>query len=153
VRPAPPNEGDSVAKVIPGLGDGAKLAFEIIDALCRELPIDRQHISVVGQSMGGAGVWHMIVQRPRFFAAAVPCCGSPSLDDVATAAGTPVWAFHGDADQVVPVAQSRDRVATMRKAGGHPLYTEYAGVGHNAWEWAFTEPALIEWILSKRRRA
>jgi predicted peptidase len=49
------------------------------------------------------------------------------------------------------VSISRERIAARRKAGGHPLYTEYAGVDHNVWEWAFTEPSLIEWVFAQRR--
>jgi hypothetical protein len=48
---------------------------------------------------------------------------------------------------------SRDRIATLRKAGGRPLSTEYAGVGHNVWQWAYTEPSLVRWVFSKRRVA
>ena len=82
--------------------------------------------------------------------------GKPVLkNDVYTARSvtTPVWSFHGDADQTVPVAVSRDRIAALRKAGGRPLSTEYAGVGHNVWEWAYTEPALVRWLFSNRRGA
>jgi predicted peptidase len=139
------------AEELPGLGDGARLALEVVDALCRELPIDRRRIYVMGQSMGGAGTWHMTAQRPNFFAAAVACCAAPTREDATDSLGTPLWNFHGSADQTVPVALSRERMAAMRKAGGHPLYTEYVGVDHNVWEWAFTEPALPEWLFSERR--
>ena len=147
----PPAAGDSVARLIPGLGDGARVAFDVIDALRREFPIDDQRIYVTGQSMGGGGTWHMTAHRPRFFAAAVICCGSPSSESAAASASTPVWNFHGDADKTVPVSVSRDRISALRKAGAHPLHTEYAGVGHNAWEWAYTEPALMKWMFSRRR--
>ena len=153
VNYGPPAPGDSIARVVPGLGSGAKLALEIVNALSRELQIDQRRIYVMGQSMGGAGVWHMTAERPRLFAAAVACCGSASLDKPAASASTPVWNFHGDADQTVPIAVSRDRVAALRKAGAHPLHTEYAGVNHNSWEWAFTEPALGKWLFSQRRTA
>ena len=138
------------SKVIPGLGDGNRLALEIVDALCRELSIDPRRIYVAGQSMGGAGVWNMLSSRPRFFAAAVICCGSQSTEGGSEALETALWAFHGDADQTVPIALSRDRIAVRRKAGGKPLYTEYAGVDHNCWQWAFTEPELIKWVFAKR---
>jgi predicted peptidase len=144
-------EQDGRAKVVPGLGDGSRLALEIVDALCREFPIDRSRIYVTGQSMGGAGVWNMTAHRKAFFAAAVACCGSPTADDASESVGTPLWAFHGDSDQTVPVTISRDRIAAVRKAGAHPLYTEYAGVDHNVWQWAFTEPALLRWVFSQRR--
>jgi predicted peptidase len=139
------------AKVLPGLGDGSRLALEIVDSLRREFPIDDRRISVAGQSMGGAGVWNVIASRPRFFAAAVICCGSRSTEDGTEAIDTPVWAFHGDADKTVSVSLSRDRIAARRKAGGRPLYTEYAGVDHNCWEWAFTEPELVKWLGAQTR--
>jgi predicted peptidase len=139
------------AKILPGFGDGARLALEIIEGLCREFSIDDRRIYVMGQSMGGAGTWNMITHRPRFFAAAVICCGSPSNEDGTGAIDTPLWNFHGDADRSVPVTVSRDRIAARRKAGGHPLYTEYAGVDHNVWEWAFTEPELVKWVFAQRR--
>lgn len=151
MRYGPPAPGDSVARVVTGLGDGAQAAFEIIDALCKEFPIDLQRVYITGQSMGGGGVWNMTAHRPRFFAAAVTCCGSASPESAAASSPTPVWNFHGDADATVPIAVSRARVAAMRNAGAHPLHTEYAGVGHNSWEWAYTEPALVPWMFSQRR--
>jgi predicted peptidase len=73
------------------------------------------------------------------------------MDDGTASIETPVWNFHGDADQTVPISLSRERIAARRKAGGHPLSTEYAGVDHNAWEWAFTEPQLLKWMFAQRR--
>src|SRR5947207_3023971 len=58
------------AKVLPGLGDGNRLAMEIVEKLCHEFPIDQNRIYVTGQSMGGAGTWNLIAHRPKFFAAA-----------------------------------------------------------------------------------
>jgi len=152
IRYADPAPGDSVARPVRGLGDGARLVFEIIDALRRELPIDERRIYITGQSMGGGGAWHMTAQRPTFFAAAAICCGSSSLDDPRDSARTSVWNFHGDADATVPVSVSRARIAALRKQGAHPIATEYAGVGHNVWEWAYTEPALAKWLWSHTLR-
>jgi predicted peptidase len=136
--------------VLPGLGDGSRLALEIVDRLCHEFTIDERRIYVTGQSMGGAGTWNIMTNRPRFFAAAVPCCGSISTDDGTGSIDTPLWNFHGDSDKTVPVSVSRERIAARRKAGGRPLSTEYSGVDHNVWEWAFTEPGLVKWMFSQR---
>ncbi len=146
-----PTQTEGPAKVLPGLGDGSRLALEIIDSLCREFPIDQRRIYVTGQSMGGAGTWNIMTGRPQFFAAAVPCCGSISTDNGTGSINTPLWNFHGAADETVPVSVSRERIAARRKAGGHPLSTEYAGVGHNVWEWAYTEPELVKWVFAQRR--
>lgn len=140
-------------EVVAGFGDGARMALELVQTLSGELPIDTRRLYVMGQSMGGAGTWNMIAHRPDAFAAAVICCGSRTPDDVTPARRMPMWVFHGDADQTVPVAVSRDRVAALRKTGGLPLYTEYAGVDHNVWGWAFTEPQLPDWLFARRRAA
>ena len=124
----------------------------------RHRPADRSRAAdrrsppyVAGQSMGGAGVWNLLAHRPRVFAAAGVVCGSPTEDDITPLARLPLWNFHGSGDRTVPVDVSRSRIAALRKAGGAPLSTEYAGVDHNAWEWAFTEPALPEWLFAQRR--
>ncbi len=78
------------------------------------------------------------------------CCGSDSPDDGGASIETQLWNFHEDADDTVPVSISRARMAARRKAGGHPLYTEYLGVGREVYEWAFTEPAMAKWVFSQR---
>lgn len=142
---------DGRSKPVPGLGDGARLALEIIDRLRHEFSIDDRRIYVTGQSLGGSGTWHLTAQRPGFFAAAVPCCGAETVEAPDRSLGTPLWSFHGGADQTVPVTLSRDRIAALRKAGGHPIYTEYDGVDHNCWQWAYTEPELLPWVFAQRR--
>jgi len=140
------------ANELPGFGDGARLALEIVEALRREFAIDERRIYVAGNSMGGAGVWNIIANRWHFFAAAVICCGGVSPDDGTGSFETPLWDFHGGADEVVPVSSSRDRIEARRRAGGRPLYTEYAGVDHDgATRLAFTEPELVKWVFAQQR--
>jgi dienelactone hydrolase len=104
VRYDPAKLETGVYEMVPGPGQGVQMALEVIDALRHEFAIDDQRIYVAGQSMGGAGVWNMLASRPKFFAAAVICCGSISKDDGTAAIDTPVWNFHGDSDQTVPVS-------------------------------------------------
>jgi predicted peptidase len=138
---------------LPGFGDGSRLAMEIVGALCREFAIDERRIYVAGNSMGGAGVWNVLANRPNSFAAAVITCGGVSPDDGTGSVATPMWNFHGSSDEVVPVSSARDRIAARRKAGGRPIYTEYAGADHNSTaRLAFTEPALVKWVFSQRRK-
>lgn len=151
MRYGPPADGQVQARLIAGLGDGARLAFEIIDQLARELPIDARRIYITGQSMGGGGAWHMTAHRPGFFAAAAICCGSATLEKPSDSRQTPVWNFHGTADDTVSPEISRARIRALRESGANPVSTEYEAVKHNAWEWAYTEPALPEWLFSHQR--
>lgn len=103
--------------MLPGLGAGSGMALEVIDALRREFSVDDRGICASGQSTDGAGAWNIIAHRPHFFAAVVICCGSVSSEDSAGSIETPLWNFHGDSDQAVPVSVSRDRIAARRNAG------------------------------------
>jgi len=151
VRYDPAKLANQVYEMVPGMGQGVEMALAVIDSLFHEFPIDDRRIYVTGQSMGGAGAWNMLASRPNFFAAAITCCGSISKDAGAASPDTALWNFHGASDQTVPVSLSHDRIAARRKAGGHPLSTEYAGVDHNVWQWAFTEPELPRWLFAQRR--
>jgi predicted peptidase len=138
-------------KAVSGFGEGSRMAVEVVEHLAQEFPIDERRIYVTGQSMGGAGTWNVIANRPDFFAAAVVCCGSASSEKGTESLKTPLWNFHGMADKTVPVELSRARMAARRAAGGTPLSTEYAGVDHNSWQWAYTEPELVKWMFAQRR--
>lgn len=137
-------------RTIPGLGEGAAAVVKIINSMISEFAIDVHRIYITGNSMGGGGVWHMVAHCAELFAAAIPCCGGPTLESASENPGMPVWNFHGNADTSVPVVISRERIEARRKAGGSPLYTEYEGVGHDVSRWAYTEPSLPEWLFSQR---
>jgi hypothetical protein len=44
-------------------------------------------------------------------------------------------------------------VAALRAAGGTPNETEYRAVGHNSWDRAYTDPAIIHAMLAHTRSA
>jgi predicted peptidase len=60
----------------------------------------------------------------------------------------PLWAFHGEADQTVPVQESKRLVAAVKAAGGDPKITTYPGVDHNSWDRAYRTEHLGDWFLS-----
>jgi predicted peptidase len=114
-------------------------AFELIDEIRREFPIDDSRIYVLGSSGGGIGSWNALRARPNLFAAAIPVCGRwpAEPDDLANLAEIPIWCFHGDEDPLVDVEFSRRAFADLTSAGGLMKYTELRGVQHNAWIRAF----------------
>jgi len=131
---------------------------EILDSLEKEFSIDTSREYVTGLSWGGECVWLSLIERPDRFAAAVPICATGGIAIGVTAeergrkfAQLPLWIFHGDADDTVPVDVSRKMVKALRDAGGNPKYTEYPGVGHYSWDRAYRDPELIEWLFAQSR--
>ncbi|MGH7600132.1 MAG: prolyl oligopeptidase family serine peptidase [bacterium] len=129
--------------------DEIRLMLEILDSIQKEFRIDDSRLYVMGISMGGYGTWDIIARRPNMFAAAIPICGGGNPAKAALMKNTSVWAFHGDEDNMVDVKESRRMIEAITRAGGKPRYTEYQGVGHNAWERAFAEPDFLSWIFAQ----
>jgi predicted peptidase len=130
-----------------------KLALEILNAVEMEFNIDADRVYVAGQSMGGEGTWAAITYHPDKFAAAVPLCAYGDPTKARVIARMPIWAFQGQADEVVPLDRVRAMIAALRASGSTVKYTEYPGVGHNVWERAFVEPDLVPWVFAQRRKA
>jgi predicted peptidase len=126
-------------------------AFEMVRKLQDELPVDRERTYITGMSMGGFGTWDAIQRWPHFFAAAVPVCGGGDPARARAIAHMPIWVFHGAQDPVVQPRRSRDMVRALWDAGSAPGFTEYPHVGHNAWDFAYKDAAMVEWLFSRTK--
>ncbi|NMC21274.1 MAG: prolyl oligopeptidase family serine peptidase [Thermogutta sp.] len=132
-------------------GLAMKLTIQLLDAVQKEFSVDPARRYVTGLSMGGFGTFDLVLRRPKDFAAAVPICGGGDESRAAEMKETAFWVFHGGADPVVPPALSQRMVEALKKAGAEVRYTEYPGVGHNSWRWAYHEPELAAWLFSHAR--
>ena len=128
-----------------------KLVVELIDELRRTYSIDQSRMYVAGQSLGGFGTFAIVAEFPQLFAAGVPLCGGADESRVLSIIKTPLWVFHGEKDEAVPVDWSRRIVAAIKKAGGSVKYTEYPGAGHNIWLKVVKEPELLSWLFAQHR--
>lgn len=130
--------------------DLAAATAALEDVLAQE-PVDPDRIYLTGLSMGGYGTWDLAARMPGRFAAILPVCGGGDERVAATIATLPIWCFHGDADTAVPVERSRAMIAAVRAAGGRPIYSELAGVGHDSWTSAYRDAFVLDWLFSQRR--
>jgi predicted peptidase len=153
------------------LGRPADAAMRALDSAVAEFHGDRGRLYLTGLSLGGFGTWHLALAHPHTFAALVPVCGGIVPHGSATSvrqspltadAGDPyrftaerlhhipVWIFHGADDPVILPSESQKMRDAFQAAGGEVRYTEYPGVGHNAWEPAYREAELWTWLFSKK---
>jgi predicted peptidase len=132
--------------------DDARAALAALDDVLETYKADRNRIILTGLSMGGSGSWSIAAAHPERFAAVVPVCGRGQEENASILRALPVWAFIGDADRTESVLNTRAMVAALRAAGGSARETEYRGVGHNSWDRAYNDPALIGWMLARSRR-
>ena len=142
-----------------------RIAIAALDQTEGEFSIDRRRLSLTGMSMGGAGAWKLAADYPKRWSAVAPVCGyvhrppvmadaeTPTTDSYADFARRlpqiPIWIFHGGKDPVVPVSESRSMAGVL---GANAAYTEFPGVGHNAWDPAYTTTGLVSWLVRQKRR-
>ena len=143
--------------VAPQVPEGLAWDSDALDALrahlVARLPVDADRVLMTGLSMGGIGTWNYAVDYPDRLAAIAPVSGTGDSDRAARVARLPIWAFHGARDDTVPMAGEQEMVDAVRAAGGNVRFTVYPDIGHNAWDPAYADPQLSDWLLAQRRGA
>lgn len=154
------------------LGEPARAAMAALERTVTELNGDRERIYLTGMSMGGYGTFALAYEHPDVFAAMAPVCGgvvayptAKSTRDLPAIAGAedpyalvaqrirniPIWIFHGFHDDLIPPEESRKLAAALREAGADVTYTEFPDANHNAWDPAYGNEKLWQWMLSQRK--
>ena len=127
-----------------------KNTLEIMDSLIKVYNIDQNRLYINGTSMGGFGTFSVLAKEPGRFAGAYAVCGGGNPAEAENIMQTPLCIFHGDADPVVNVSNSRNIYNRIREIGGKEVrYTEYPGVGHNSWENVGKEKLLTKWLFKQ----
>lgn len=120
----------------------------LVDHIARTYRIDPTRIYLTGLSRGGHASWRWAVAQPRRFAAVAPVAGRGDPGGACRLMDLPVWTFHGDRDDVVIPEGSFNMARAIRACGGRKVrLTIYPDLGHNAWDPAYGDPALYDWLL------
>jgi predicted peptidase len=107
-----------------------------IKSIISKLPsVDMDRIYILGHSMGGHGTFILIQLDLEYFAAAAPSAGTglkttEPFIDAEKIKDIPIWAFHGDQDNVCPYARDLDLFKQMKQSGGNMKLTTFKGDRH-----------------------
>lgn len=115
-------------------------AVQLVKETMEKYSIDEDLVAVMGISMGGFGSWDALSRYPEIFKGGFICCGSGSPEAAPLLLNKPIFTYHGDVDDTVPVSGTRDVVNAVKAAGGTDItYREYADMGHWTWQRAYAE--------------
>lgn len=128
--------------------------------------IDKTKVYLTGLSLGGQGVYIGLGETTDVFAAGAVIAGFGNGNGCTISARKiPVWGFHGDSDGTIKYSDgltefSRIGWCTSPSPVGELKWTSYPGVGHNAWDRAYTTDHSVqspmnvyEWLLTKSKNA
>lgn len=115
---------------------------------CVRYKIDPTRIYLTGISMGGYGTFHVAERYPNRFAAIVPLAGSFPPKYAENLKTVPIWAFHGDRDEIVLPEESQKIIDAMQEAGNtNAQLTLLPGAGHGIAEDVYSCSELYRWML------
>jgi poly(3-hydroxybutyrate) depolymerase len=125
---------------------------KLLDKAVEKYSIDKGRIYLTGISMGGYGSWSLGCAYPERFAAIAPICSGGSARQAAKLKDVPIWAFHGQMDEIVLPSESQDMVDAVNKASGNAKITIYPDAGHDAWTRTYNNNELYEWFIEHNLR-
>lgn len=124
----------------------------LLDEIQKQYRVNPDAVYLTGYSMGGAGTWATAMEYPDRFAAIAPLCGRAIPLLGGNLWRTPIWVFHGDKDDVVPISQSREMVEMLRGMGNKQVkFTVLKGEGHNIWKDVYSGSDVYSWFMEYRR--
>jgi poly(3-hydroxybutyrate) depolymerase len=124
-----------------------KDALNVLDLVTKEYPVDPARIYLFGHSAGGGGSWYMGEKYADKWAA-IAMSAAPTRPDgfpFDRLKGMPMLVCHGDKDDEVPVASSRNMVKAAKENGLDPQYLEVPGATHLTIV-AIVEPKVFEFF-------
>lgn len=123
-----------------------------LEYIMETLPVDRTRVYLTGLSMGGTGTWMLAMACPEKFAAIAPVCGSGICWNGEVLKNLPIMMYHGDCDRAVPITESVNMLHAVNQYGGNAQLKICYGVGHSAWDVAYADDALQNWLLAQQKR-
>lgn len=130
-----------------------KDALNVLDLITKEYPIDTSRIYLFGHSAGGAGTWYLGEKHAEKWAAIAASAAAtrPEGFPFGRLKGMPIMVCHGDKDDEVPIARSRDMVKAAKENGLDPVYVEEPGATHLTIV-AIVEPKVFDFFDQHSRK-
>ncbi len=133
--------------------DGVQAKVDkLIDSVIARYPVDTNRIYLTGLSMGGIGTLDLAIRYPKRFAALIPAAFR--IEDgwnLCAIKDIPMWAFHGEKDDIIPFSKAQTVINILTVCGGNPIFTSYPDLYHDAWTRAYNNPAIYDWLLTKKK--
>jgi dipeptidyl aminopeptidase/acylaminoacyl peptidase len=124
-----------------------KDVLNLIDLTEKEYKIDPAHVFLMGNSMGGQGIFHLAAKYPDRWAAIAPsdCPLDPAFYPFDKIKNIPAMYIHGDADKTYPVEMGRAMAEAMKAHGENVTYVEVKG-GEHPTSWPQVLPQIIDFF-------
>lgn len=126
---------------------------EVVQHVVANFRVDLNRIYITGLSRGGTGVWTYAAAYPNRVAAMIPISGVCDVSTACTIKDIAIWAFHGEADQVIQTFYPLDMAVAIGNCS-NPKYKPHVNLmevrEHTGWEEVYNETngyPVFDWLL------
>ena len=133
-------------------------SLEYLDGFLAEMRakyrVNISRIYVTGLGMGGEATWRFALHQPETFAAIAPIAAY--LDPVdpqslKSLVNLPIWAIHGENDNIVSVERGRQPADALNALGGSARFTVLTARDHDLID-MYSEPEFYDWLMSNYKQ-
>ena len=103
----------------------------LLDTVTAQYPIEPAQTILTGYSMGGKGTWYLAARQQRRFAVAIPMASRPMPVALSAAWAIPIFALHGELDELFPLAATAAFIEELRAQGVTVQFEVLPGVSHH----------------------
>jgi pimeloyl-ACP methyl ester carboxylesterase len=121
-----------------------------LDELLRILPVDQDRVYLEGHSLGAMATWEWALDNPERFAAISPRAGIGEPYRASRLTHVPVWAIHGENDDVIPYGFEEEMVSALQAQGGAVRLSVLRGGEHNMPP-DLDQQQVVDWYLRQTR--
>lgn len=129
-------------------------AVAILDEVLKNYNAEATKVYLIGHSIGGTGTWQIGADYSGKFAAIAPLANGGNLtnEQAAKLKDMPIWAFHGEKDDVVPLAEHQKTIDSIKNAGNLTVkFTVFPDKNHSL-TGIYDDGEILKWFLSQSKK-
>lgn len=109
--------------------------------------VDKKRFNASGISMGGYGIYQVMMVLPNLFNKAIVCCGGGMYWNAYRMSNIKIRIFHGEKDTAVYPEEARRMYARLKEANTDVVLTIYPECDHDCWNKTYSNFELLKWYF------
>ena len=132
-----------------------KKALDVLEDIKANMNVDDDRVYLTGLSMGGRGTFIVAAALPDYFAALMPLSPHHTpysyLPLAESVAHIPIWMSHGTNDSTSSYDMAAQMAENLTNLGAEIEFQTVIGGEHGGWFAIYSDPEIIQWMLSHTR--
>ena len=109
--------------------------------------VDKNRFNGSGISMGGYGIYQVMMSKPELFHKAIVCCGGGMYWNAGRMKNIKFRIFHGEKDEAVFPEESIRMYNKLKSDGADATLTIYPDKDHNCWDPTYLNYDNLKWLF------